>query len=122
MADRHRLFAEARNRKVLIRVRPRVSSFAALALALLIAQVGALLHGYTHSRSSPDPVGVGTTAGQICDECLAFTPLLAAVGTPEARLDFHPPCAHESPLSGATSLFERRPGYAFRSRAPPRLV
>lgn len=104
------------------RARRRISAFGALALALLIAQVGALAHGYTHLRGRTDPVGVGTTVGQICAECLSFTPLLAAVGAPEAATVFHPRRVAEALRIGIAFSLERRPSCAFRARAPPSLV
>jgi hypothetical protein len=106
----------------LIRVRHRFVTFALLALTLLVAQVGALAHGYSHLRWKGDLVGAGNAPSQICTECLSSTPLLAAGGVPESFVIFHPPCASEAPHETATSVVERHVIHAFRSRAPPRLV
>ena len=47
-----------------------------LVLALVLAQTGALLHQYSHLRSSGD----ATLPGQTCVDCLASLPLLATAG------------------------------------------
>jgi hypothetical protein len=99
----------------------RISAFAALALTLLLAQVGALAHGYSHLRFKTDLTGAGTT-GQICTECLSFTPLLSAVGGSSPIVVFHPQCADEAPQAAVIPWTDRRPTFAFRSRAPPNLV
>jgi len=99
----------------------RISAFAALALALLFAQIGALAHGYSHLRYKTDLTGTGT-AGQICTECLSFTPLLCAVGGSSPVVVFHPQCANEAPQAAVIPWADRRPAFAFRSRAPPSLV
>jgi hypothetical protein len=106
----------------LIRSRRRIFSFAALALTLLLAQIGAVAHGYSHLRLKQDLTGTGTTSGQVCTECLSFTPLLSAAGTPNSIVVFHPPCVHEAPYTAVVSPSEGRTTYAFRSRAPPSLV
>jgi hypothetical protein len=93
-----------------------------LALTLLLAQVSALAHGYSHLRAQGEVVGGGTTAGQICPECLSSTSLLTAAGAPDSLVIFHPPGATEVVHSRSASLIELRPTRAFRSRAPPFLV
>jgi len=99
----------------------RISAFAALALTLLLAQIGALAHGYSHLRVKTDLTGTGTT-GQICTECLSFTPLLSAVGGSTPVVVFHPQCVNEAPQAAIIPWTNRRPACAFRSRAPPHLV
>lgn len=106
---------------LLSRLRRRFTAFAALALVLLLAQAGAIGHGYTH-LSRGDPVGVGTNASQICLECLSSTPLLSAAGAPDTVVLFHPLCEDEAPGTASSSSSERRPAPAFQSRAPPYLV
>jgi len=84
-----------------------------LVLFLLLAQAGALAHGYTHA---PDQ-----TPGDepVCEQCLAYAPMGAgAASTPSAWVA---PAATVSfaaavPAASPTGF---RPGY--QSRAPPRL-
>jgi hypothetical protein len=103
------------------------------ALALVIAQLGAMAHAYTHvpqtravstQQSAP---GQQSTHGQqstpgvhdVCDDCLNFAPLLAGAGTP-ALLPFALPqgcCV--APPAPRDSLLDLKFLLAFRSRAPP---
>jgi hypothetical protein len=99
----------------------RITAFAALALTLFLAQIGALAHGYSHLRGKTDLTGSGS-AGQICTECLSITPLLSAVGSSNGVVVFHPQCAAEAAQAAVTAWTDRRPSAAFRSRAPPALV
>src|SRR5262252_672884 len=47
-----------------------------LALALVVAQTGAVVHGYSH-LSAP---GTPARSGELCGDCLLFSPLLSAAG------------------------------------------
>src|SRR5215469_3757029 len=47
-----------------------------LTLAMVIAQTGAVLHGYSHLRAPAEPA----RSGQACGDCLSFSPLLTAAG------------------------------------------
>jgi len=89
-----------------------------LALALVFAQGGAVVHGYTH-LSAPS---VPARSGQLCGDCLLFAPLLSAAGGTShtfvlARVPmgppYHPPVA---PCVGQSIQ------HAFRARAPPILA
>ncbi|HEX3912478.1 MAG TPA: hypothetical protein VHW71_03130 [Steroidobacteraceae bacterium] len=96
----------------------RVAAF--VALALFVAQIGAIAHSYTHQPST------GTSTYQkiannheFCADCLNFAPLLAAAGTPAllpVSLQFtqSPP-----PPAPPASFLDHRSYLAFRSRAPP---
>jgi hypothetical protein len=86
-----------------------------LMAALLWAQLGALAHAYSHLHAD------SATSGHsgLCNDCLAFAPLLASVDGPVQAA---------APLALATavaadivikSLIERQFRFAFRSRAPP---
>jgi hypothetical protein len=91
------------------------------AVALLIAQFGAMAHGYTHDsgieRNSAHLSD--TSSHEICGDCLNFAPLLSAAGAP-AALPYIAPQGRGAPLrTAARSLLARRPLLAFRSRAPP---
>jgi hypothetical protein len=101
------------------RLKPRFAVIAAL--ALVIAQLGAMAHAYTHAPqtravSAQQP---GPGAQDFCGDCLNFAPLLAAAGAP-AVLPFALPqgcCA--APQSQLDSLPDLKLLLAFRSRAPP---
>ena len=92
-----------------------------VALALFIAQLGAIAHAYTHQPSTPDASAYQQTANNhaSCDDCLNFAPLLAAAGTP-ALLPFSLQHTQSAPPAAAPSSFRSHRTYlAFRSRAPP---
>ena len=92
-----------------------------VALALFVAQMGAIAHAYTHKPSTPQTSAYqqGTNSHESCDDCLNFAPLLAAAGTP-ALLPFSLQHSQSAPPSAAPSSFRQsRTHLAFRSRAPP---
>jgi hypothetical protein len=92
-----------------------------LALAFfIVAQFGAQLHTYAH-----DAAALGTAhqtilvTHSVCDECLAYAPLLSAAATP-ARLPRLPgPARSCAPAQRFLSFLDHGPILAFRSRAPP---
>jgi hypothetical protein len=91
------------------------------AAALLIAQLGAMTHAYSHTRDLAPASSHQTNTGNhdFCGDCLNFAPVLSAAGTP-AVLHFVEPqgrsvCVHAE----CRSLIDRTPHLAFRSRAPP---
>jgi hypothetical protein len=91
------------------RVEFRIVALAAL--ALFIAQLGAIAHSYTHQPSAQ--------SHDLCGDCLNFAPLLASAGTP-AVLPFSLQHSQSAPPSAApTSFLDHRTYLAFRSRAPP---
>jgi hypothetical protein len=89
-----------------------------LALALVFAQTGAVVHGYSH-LSAPSQPGRST---QFCGDCLLFSPLLSAThGTNHcfvfARVRTEPPYRPPvAPLVGQSTL------NAFLARGPPFLA
>jgi hypothetical protein len=91
------------------------------AMALVIAQLGAMAHAYTHVPETRAVSAQQTSPGvhDFCSDCLNFAPLLAAAGAP-AALPFALPqgCCVE-PQTQRDSLLDRKPLLAFRSRAPP---
>ena len=90
-----------------------------LSLALLVAQLGAEAHAYSHLAS--DPPGVPSTS-QGCETCLSFAPLLNAVGGSQCVL-LAIPCAAERIVPGNTiSIPYLLPRLAFQPRAPPKLL
>jgi hypothetical protein len=89
-----------------------------LAIFVLVAQLGAQAHAYSHLAKSPDPVQ--RSAHQTpCVECSAFAPLLTAVSGmafPVVATVVEPPAITATLAAGI-----RRAALctAYRSRAPP---
>jgi hypothetical protein len=100
------------------RVEFRIVALAAL--ALFIAQLGAIAHSYTHQPSTQTSRYQQTqNSHDLCGDCLNFAPLLATAGTP-AILPFSLQHNRSAPPSAAPSSFlDHRTYLAFRSRAPP---
>jgi hypothetical protein len=95
--------------------------FAAIAaLALVIAQFGAMAHAYTHVPQTR-AVSQQTSPGvhDFCSDCLNFAPLLAAAGAPAALPFALPQGCCVAPQSRPDSLLDLKLLLAFRSRAPP---
>jgi hypothetical protein len=89
-----------------------------LALALVVAQSGAVVHGYSHLNAPSAPA----RSGQVCGDCLLFSPLLSAAGgtihsfvlaRTQTGPSYRPPVA---PLAGQPTQ------HAFLARAPPSLA
>jgi hypothetical protein len=97
----------------------RIAAF--VAIALFIAQMGAIAHAYTHQPSS-DRTSASqqfATSHEFCSDCLNFAPLLAAAGTPAVlpvSLQF---TQSDPPPAPPASFLAHRTYLAFRSRAPP---
>lgn len=93
------------------------------ALALLIAQWGAIAHAYSHdvAVASPAAQGSGAANHDPCTDCLAFAPLLAAAGASGSPLSIEPPGRGCAPRPASGSRVESSLALAFRSRAPPAL-
>ena len=88
-----------------------------LAIALLLAQVGALLHAASHDGPRPGHAGIHA---QLCGQCLSFSTVLSVAGGPGAG-SVLPEYVVASPAGTAPpALADRRAPSAFRSRAPPR--
>jgi hypothetical protein len=107
----------------LANVRQRIDFRIALiaATALLLAQLGAMTHAYSHvpqlSQASYAPSQ--PTSHEVCAECLNFAPLLSAAGAPSV-IPFHVPAGADlAPITAHDSLHELKVRLAFRSRAPP---
>jgi hypothetical protein len=91
------------------------------AVALLIAQLGAMAHAYTHTSDITPTSTHQSNSGShdFCSDCLSFSPLLSAAGAP-AALPFIEPQGRISVVqTECSSLVDRRLQLAFRSRAPP---
>ncbi|MGE0580569.1 MAG: hypothetical protein AB7P31_00335 [Steroidobacteraceae bacterium] len=90
----------------------------ALSLALLLAQLGAEAHAYTHAGE--DTHGVPTT--QLCGACLSIAPLQGAVGPTPLILPTDLREAEFAVPANSVALPYHPPAPAFRSRAPPALL
>jgi hypothetical protein len=101
--------------------RLRIRWAAIAAVALLIAQVGAMAHAYSHvpqtrSVSAQQPLpGIH----DFCSDCLNFAPLLSAAGSPAALPFTLPQGSHAAPEVPFPALADLKLLLAFRSRAPP---
>jgi hypothetical protein len=91
------------------------------ALALVIAQLGAMTHAYTHVPETRAVAAqkASPTLHDFCGDCLNFAPLLAAAGAPAVLPFALPQGCCVAPQSQLGSLLDRKPLLAFRSRAPP---
>lgn len=90
-----------------------------LSLALLLGQLGAETHAYSHLLDDTD--GLPSTT-QNCRACLSSAPLQSAVGSAPvaftvARLEGGDPLPAES-----VPVFQSPTHRAFQSRAPPALL
>jgi len=90
-----------------------------LALALLLAQVGALLHATSHVDARQDSTRVHV---QLCGQCLSFSTMLSMAGAPGALFALPGVCVAVLALAAILSLVDRATPSAFRSRAPPRFL
>jgi hypothetical protein len=91
---------------------------ALLALALVLAQTGAMVHACSHLRASNEHLSSPGGAAQTCADCLSFAPLLAAAGSRSHALPVIAPITTSyrtlvAPLVGLS------PRHAFLSRGPP---
>jgi hypothetical protein len=92
------------------------------AIALLIAQLGAMAHAYSHVPDiRPAAALQSSGAYDFCSDCLSFAPLLSAAGAPAALPRIAPPALSPRLQAEPRSLVDSRPRLAFRSRAPPSL-
>jgi hypothetical protein len=96
-------------------------SFAVIAaIVLVLAQLGAMNHAYTHVPQVAATVQDSNPAAHsICDDCLSFAPVLSAAGSHTLLLFVAPPARAVALRAVAASLFNNRLNLAFRSRAPP---
>jgi len=96
--------------------------FAAIAaIAVLIAQLGAVAHTYAHVPGVHPTSTYHAATGNhdFCSDCLNFAPLLSAAGAPAALPSIDPPGRSAGVHAPCRSLVDRHLLLAFRSRAPP---
>ena len=90
------------------------------ALVLVLAQLGAMHHAYSHV-----PLAAATAQDSnpaihtICDDCLSFAPVLSAAGSHTVLAFVAPPARAIALRAVVASLISHRLDLAFRSRAPP---
>jgi hypothetical protein len=91
------------------------------AIALLIAQLGAMTHAYSHTSDITPASTHQSTPGthDFCSDCLSFAPVLSAAGTPAALPFIEPQSCSAGVHAECRSLVDHHPHLAFRSRAPP---
>jgi len=91
------------------------------AVALLIAQFGALAHAYSHTPAAAPASAHQSNSGShdFCGDCLNFAPVLSAAGTPDALPVTVPQGRSLAAIAGCRSLLDLSLTLAFRSRAPP---
>jgi hypothetical protein len=89
-----------------------------LALALLVSQLGAEIHAYSHVAGDP---GAPIALDQ-CARCLQSIPLTAAVGGATLLIDLRAWASERIVPGRAASIVPARPALPFRARAPPSLV
>jgi len=91
------------------------------AVALLIAQIGAMTHAYSHvpAMQTASTHQSGQVGHDLCSDCLAFAPLLSAVGAPAALPAVEPQGPATCARATVDSPADRSLNLAFRSRAPP---
>jgi hypothetical protein len=93
-----------------------------LALALLVAQTGAVLHECSHLSVSRESRGVPATSSQSCPACLSYAPVLAAAGGTSQVPTVAVAQIGTAPRTPVAPLVGYSPQHAFRSRAPPLLA
>jgi hypothetical protein len=91
------------------------------AVALLIAQLGAMTHAYSHDSTlgSASTYQSGLVSHDFCGDCVAYAPLLSAAGAPAALPSIEPPGRCLAANACGRSLVDLSLTLAFRSRAPP---
>ena len=90
-----------------------------LAFALVVAQLGAITHAYTHMRLGADPQGIAAKTSHSCPDCQSFSPLLAGAGTSSNTLTLLHLQAETAPQALLAPLVAEAPRHSFQSRAPP---
>ena len=93
-----------------------------LALALLVAQTGAVLHECSHLRASRESRGVPATSSPSCPACLSYAPVLAAAGCTSQGLTVAVAQIGTTRRTPVAPLVGYSPQHAFLSRAPPLLA
>jgi hypothetical protein len=89
------------------------------ALALLIAQLGAQAHAYSHLRAGSQTSEQQDLHSGQCYDCLSFAPLLASASGPSHALIVAAQGVAAAPDAAVVTLTTLTPAHAFRSRAPP---
>jgi hypothetical protein len=93
-----------------------------LALALLFAQTGAVMHEYSHLSASGESRGVPATSSQSCPACQSYAPVLAAAGGTSHSQAFARAQIGTTYRTLVAPLVGYSPQHAFLSRAPPLLA
>ncbi len=88
---------------------------------LLMAQLGAMSHAYSHDAAvgSPPTHQSGVSSHEACKDCLAYAPLLAVAGACSVLPFALPPGHGAAARRAGDSVADLSLTLAFRSRAPP---
>jgi hypothetical protein len=106
-----------RESPTLFRRKPRLLLSVALAIALLLAQAGALLHAANHVDEPRDRSGIHA---QVCAQCLSFSTVLATAGSTAAPIAIAVIAAGVPPVAAILASAGRPAPASYQSRAPPR--
>lgn len=90
-----------------------------LPLVLLVAQLGAQVHAYSHVGTNPDGI---PNSVQTCGTCHSFSPLTTAVGTAHVAVPVNPCDADHGIPATVASAAAHSPRSSHQSRAPPALL
>jgi hypothetical protein len=93
-----------------------------LALFLLIGQIAAQAHVYSHLDAKAPRSDFTGSAGQLCSECLSSAPLLSAAGAPASPFVALVATVATPIAAPVLTRVHVARHYAFRSRAPPELL
>jgi hypothetical protein len=104
-----------------MRIRGHAGLSLILAVFVLVAQLGAQAHAYSHLAKSPDPIQRSAHTAP-CVECSAFAPLLAAVSGASFPVVVAVVDPQTITASLAAGIHIVAPCTAYRSRAPPARV
>jgi len=88
-------------------------------IAVLVAQVGAEAHAYSHLHAGSHSSDRYDSNGRLCSECSAFAPLLSSADGPAPLHLIVPQAALTATAVAVASWISRLTTLAFRSRAPP---
>lgn len=90
-----------------------------MAATLLLAQLGAQLHAYSHLHAGAHVTDQLYDRAGPCADCLSFAPLLAAAGAPGHLSHAGAAGVAVAPAVAVRTLISLSAVAAFRSRAPP---
>jgi hypothetical protein len=103
-------------RKFLHRFELRIAAMAAI--ALLLAQLGAMSHAYSHDMTAAHQSGA--SSHEPCNDCLGYAPVLLGAAAPGTLPRVEAQSHARTVQAASRSRVDRTLHLAFRSRAPPK--